>query len=100
MLSTNVIILNSIQVDLVSRATLSHGIDGIVVTIATQMKNGLYHDWFPTNMFLPFVVEVFEWLHQSKWMNFFINVPTLHGKQKVVEAFLLQFCAHFTCKRC
>jgi hypothetical protein len=108
---TNVVIVNSIQIDLVSRITLSHG---IVVTTATQMKDGLYYNWFSTNMVLPFVVEVFGCLHQSRCMNFFINVPTWHenkcmnsfinvstwhGEQRAMEA-LLQSCVHFIGKRC
>ncbi len=60
----NVVIVNSIRVDLVSHAIFSRG---IVVTILTQVKDGLYHDQFPTNMFLLFIVKVFGCLHQSKW---------------------------------
>jgi hypothetical protein len=28
-------------------------------------------------------------------MGFFINVPTWHGEQRALEAFLFQFCTHF-----
>ncbi len=85
---TNVVSVNSIQIDLVSRAILFHG---IVVTLTTQMKDGLHQSWFSTNMFLPFVVKVLGCLHQSRCMNFFINVPTWHGEQRAVEALLFNF---------
>jgi hypothetical protein len=36
-----------------------------------QLKDGFYHDWFPTNTFLPLVVEIFKCLHQK--VNIFLN---------------------------
>jgi hypothetical protein len=94
---TNDVIVDSTQVDLVSRAIFFHG---VVVIVATQVQDGLYHDWFLTNMFLPFVVEIFRCLHQSRWTNFFINVPTWRGEQSALEALFFQFSVHFIGKKC
>ncbi len=41
------------------------------MTIATQVKDGLYHDRFPMDMFFPLAVEVFGCLHQKA--NIFLN---------------------------
>ncbi len=61
----NVVIANSTRIDLVSQATLSHG---VVVTITIQAKDGLYRDQFPTTCFSlslwKFQLEVFGCLHQ------------------------------------
>jgi hypothetical protein len=56
----NVVIIDLIRVNLVSQTTLFHG---VVVTMAVQVKERLYHDYYPTNMFLPFAIEVFGCLH-------------------------------------
>jgi hypothetical protein len=93
---TNAVIVDSTQIDLVSQATLYHG---IVVIVATQVKDGLYHDWFLMIMFIPFVIEVFRCLHQSRWTNFCINMPTWRGEQRALEALFFQFCAHFIGKK-
>jgi hypothetical protein len=55
----SVVITNPIGVDLVSQVVLSHG---IIVIVVAHAKDGLYRDEFPTNMFLPLVIEVFECL--------------------------------------
>ncbi len=52
----DVIIVDPIRIDLVSWATLFRGVATIIMT---QAKDGLYHDQFPTDMFLFLVVEVF-----------------------------------------
>jgi hypothetical protein len=44
----NVVIANPTQIDLVSQATLSHG---VVMTIVIQAKDGLYRNQFPTTCF-------------------------------------------------
>jgi hypothetical protein len=62
------------------------------VTVATQMKDGLYHDQFPTNMFFPLVEKVLE-IYTSKHTSFFIDVLTWRGEQKALETFLFQ-CTH------
>jgi hypothetical protein len=59
---TNVVIADITRVGLVLQATLSYGVD---VTIETQMNEGIYHDWFPIDMFLPLVIKVFGCLHQQ-----------------------------------
>ncbi len=40
---------------------LSHG---VVVTLVAQVKEGLYHDYYLTDVFLPIAIEVFGCLHQ------------------------------------
>jgi hypothetical protein len=57
----NVIIANPTWIDLVSWAVFFHEVTTI---IATQAKNGLYHNQFPMDMFIFLVVEVFRCLHQ------------------------------------
>lgn len=57
---TNIIIADLIQVDLVWQTILSCGLVKIVVT---HLKDGVYHDWFPTNMFFHLTIKVFICLH-------------------------------------
>jgi hypothetical protein len=45
----DIVITNPIRIDLVSRATLSREVTTIIVI---QTKDGLYHDQFPTDMFI------------------------------------------------
>jgi len=45
---TNAMIIDSTRIDLVSRAIISYE---VIVIVVTQVKDGLYHNWFPTNMF-------------------------------------------------
>jgi hypothetical protein len=52
----NVVIFNPTQVDLVSHVVIYCG---VIVIVATQVKNEFYHNQFMTNMLLPLVVEVF-----------------------------------------
>lgn len=59
----DVVIVDLTWIDLVSRTTISKG---VVRTIVTQAKDGFYHDRHPKDMFLPFVVEIFDCLHQQK----------------------------------
>jgi len=54
-----VVIVNLTQIDLVSQATLLHGVVAIVIT---QVKDDFYHDCFPINMFIPLSIKVFEYL--------------------------------------
>jgi hypothetical protein len=35
------------------------------VTLMAHAKEGLYHDHYPMDAFLPIVIEVFECLHQQ-----------------------------------
>jgi len=56
----NVVIVNLNRLDLVSHVVISHG---VVVIVVAQANNVFYHVQFPTNMFLPLVVEVFGCSH-------------------------------------
>ncbi len=56
----NVVIIDHIQANLVSQVALSHG---VAITMAVQVKERLYHDYYPTDMFFPFAIEVFGSLH-------------------------------------
>jgi hypothetical protein len=38
---------------------------GVAMTMATQVKEGLYHGHYPTYMFFPFAIKVFGYLHQQ-----------------------------------
>jgi hypothetical protein len=58
---TNVIIANFIQVDLVSRVAFSCG---VATTIMVQVKDGLYYNQLPMDMFLPLAMKDFGCLHQ------------------------------------
>jgi hypothetical protein len=51
-----VIIVDPTRVDLVSQIASFHG---VVATMATQAKEGLYHDRHPTYTFLPLTIKVF-----------------------------------------
>jgi hypothetical protein len=55
---TIIVIVDPTWVDLVS--WIFHG---VVVTIMVMTKDDFYHDQFPTKIFLPLNVEVFECLH-------------------------------------
>ncbi len=55
------VIVDPIQVDLVSRAIFFRG---VALTSAIQAKDGHYLDQFPTEMFFHVIVEVFGCLHQ------------------------------------
>jgi len=48
------------QTNLVSLAAFFHG---VVVTLATHVKEGLYHNRYPTDLFFPLAIEVFRSLH-------------------------------------
>ncbi len=52
----DIIIIDPIRTNLVSQAILFHG---VIVTIATQAKDGLCGDRYPMNQFLPLAIEVF-----------------------------------------
>jgi len=36
---------------------------GVVVTLAAEMKEGFYCNHYPTDVFFPLAIEVFECLH-------------------------------------
>jgi hypothetical protein len=38
---------------------------GVIMTLVAHVKEGFYRDHYPTNMFLPFAIEVFGCLHQK-----------------------------------
>jgi hypothetical protein len=56
----NIIIIDPTRVDLVSWTII---FCGGIMTIVVQMKDGLYHDQFPINMFFPLDMKVFGCLH-------------------------------------
>jgi uncharacterized membrane protein HdeD (DUF308 family) len=60
----DVVIMDPIQVDLISRVAISKG----VVMIVTQVQDKLYIDQHPWHMFLPFVAKVFGCL-VTKYSN-------------------------------
>jgi hypothetical protein len=35
----------------------------VIVTVATEVKEGLYHDYYLANVFLPFTIKVFGCFH-------------------------------------
>ncbi len=57
----DVIIVDPTQADLVSRTTFSCG---VVATMVAQVKEGLYYDHYPLNMFFLLAIKVFGCLHQ------------------------------------
>jgi hypothetical protein len=65
------IITNPTWVDLVSRATLSHGVAAIVTIWA---KEGFYHNQYLTNAFFSPCHRGFGCLHQQG--DDFLHVPT------------------------
>ncbi len=48
--------------NLVSHVTLFHG---VVVTLVVQVKEGLYCDYYPTDVFFLLAIEVFGCFHQQ-----------------------------------
>jgi hypothetical protein len=92
----NVIIVDPIRTNLVSWVVLSHG---VVATVVAQMKEGLYHNRYLVNMFLPLAIEVFGCFHQQS-NNLFINVLTWREQQKAPNALLYWFCILFIDKKC
>jgi hypothetical protein len=52
----DIIIVDPIRTNLVSQTTLFHG---VILTITTQAKDGLYGDRYPTNQFFPLTIKVF-----------------------------------------
>jgi hypothetical protein len=57
----NVIIADPTQVDLVSQATLCHG---VVAAMVAQVKEGIYYNHYPLNVFFLLVIKVFGCFHQ------------------------------------
>jgi len=58
----DVVIINPIEVDLVLQVFFSRG---VVMTITTQVKDGLYCNRFLTYMLFPLIIKVFRCLHQQ-----------------------------------
>lgn len=92
----NVIIVDPIRTNLVSWVVLSHG---VVVAMAAQVKEGLYRNHYPVNMFLPLTIEVFGCFHQQS-NNLFISVLTWCEQQKAPNTLLYWFCILFIDKKC
>jgi hypothetical protein len=60
----NVVIVDPTQVNLVSQTASFHR---VVATMATQAKEGLYHNQHPTYTFLPLAIKVFRCTHQQAY---------------------------------
>jgi hypothetical protein len=56
----DVVIVNPTGVDLISRVVLSHG---VIMFLAAQMKERLYYNRYPVDVFFPLAIEIFEYLH-------------------------------------
>ncbi len=56
----DVIIIDPIQANLVSQVVFSHG---VIAIVATQVKEGPYHDCYLANVFLLLAIEIFGCLH-------------------------------------
>lgn len=80
----------STQVDLVSWATFSCG---VITIIATQGKDDLYHDLFPTNMFVFLTIEIFKCLHQKVTGFFHWCINMAWGAKGTKSLPLLVLCA-------
>jgi hypothetical protein len=92
----NFIIVDPIRTNLVSWVVLSHG---VVAAMVAQVKEGLYCNHDPANMFLPLAIEVFGcFFKQSN--NLFINVLTWREQQKAPNALLYWVCILFIDKEC
>jgi hypothetical protein len=87
----NVIIVDPTRINFVSWVDISHG---VLATIAAQMKEGIYCNCYPANMFFPLAIEVFGCFHQQS-DNLFINVPTWHEQQKAPNTLFYWFCVLF-----
>jgi hypothetical protein len=82
----DVVNVDSIWVDLVLWLVIFRG---IATTIAAYMNDGFYCNRFMSNMFFLLIVELFEYLHQHKYMF-------LHWCANITG----EFCAHFIDGRC
>lgn len=56
----NVVTTNPTRLNLVSQVVTSHG---VAMMVATQAKEGFYHNRHSTNMFFLIAIEVFGCLH-------------------------------------
>jgi hypothetical protein len=93
---SDIVFTNLTRVDLVLWIVISHG---VVMTIATQAKEKIYHNQFLMDMFILLIIEVFKCLHQQA-NEFFHHVPIWHGEWSTLKAFLFQFCMHFINRGC
>lgn len=92
----DVIIIDPIQANLVSQVVFSHG---VIAIVATQVKEGPYHDCYLANVFLLLAIEIFGCLH-LQFDSFFINVLTWYGQQRAPKAFIYWCCVPFIDKKC
>lgn len=88
---TNVVIVDPIQANLVSWVALSCE---VVVTLAAQMKGGLYHDYYSMDVFFFLAIEVFQCLH---WHveNFFHRCANMTWIAKGTEGLPLSMLFSF-----
>jgi hypothetical protein len=87
----DVVITNLIWINLVSQVTFSCGVVG---TMSTQVKKGLYCNHYAIDKFFFLVIKVFGCLYQQ-FDSFFINVLTWHGQQKALKFLLYRCYIHF-----
>jgi hypothetical protein len=75
------------------------------MTLTTHVKERLYHDYYPIDVFLFLTIEVFAievcgCLHQQPDNFFFMNVLPWRGQQRVPEAFHYWCCVPFINREC
>jgi hypothetical protein len=92
----DVVIVDPIQTDLVSRVGFFHG---VVMTMVVQVKEKLYHHCYPMDVFFPLIIKVFGCLHEQSNI-FFVNGLTWRGQQKASEGLLYQCCIFFIDREC
>jgi membrane-associated PAP2 superfamily phosphatase len=67
---------------------------GVVVTMAAQVKEGLYRNYYLVDMFFPLVIKVFRSLHQQ-FDNFFHQCANMAWIAKGIKALLLSVLHSF-----
>jgi membrane-associated PAP2 superfamily phosphatase len=87
----DVIIVNPIRVDLISPMVFSHG---VVMTMATQVKEGFYCDCYLMDMFFALVIKVFRSLHQL-FDNIFHQCANMAWIAKGIRSLLLLVLCSF-----
>jgi hypothetical protein len=93
----NVVITNPIQTNLISQAIHSCG---MVTTMTTQVKERFYHNRYPTNVFLPLVINAFKYFHQqsNNFLDQYINIVWIITKALKALIYWCYIC--FIVKKC
>jgi hypothetical protein len=92
----DVVTIDPTWANLLSRTAHSNE---VVVTLATQMKEGYYCDRYPVDVFFPLTIEVFGFF-TNRFTISFINVLTWCGQQRAPKAFLYWCCIQFINREC